>query len=65
MTLVLSEIDRGKIIARSVSSMLAEIYPHLILTLKSSRDRLTRTLILTNFGLISMNLDDISQSHGI
>ena len=62
MALVFGEMDRGKTIARSASNFCAETKPHFILKVKKSPDRLTRSLILTNFGSISRNLEDIFQS---
>jgi len=56
MTLVFSEMDRGKIFERLVMSSLAELW-----ALSISPDRATRSVILTNFWLISKNFGDISQ----
>jgi len=56
MTLIFSEMDRGKMFERLVMSRLAELWALFI-----SPDRATRTVILTNFWLISKNFGDISQ----
>ena len=55
-------MDRAKYFKRSPSSFWAEYSPTSLKAWKSSRDRLTTIVILTNFGLIFRNLGNIFQS---